>query len=364
MNRRRFIALCTAALVVLGLALWVNGRRNAAPEFREAPLLPALAGELDTVSSLAVLKGAPKPTVTLHRSGKEWTVAERGDYPADVPKLHKLLIALADAKIVEEKTANPAEFALIGVEDPTQSGASGTEVSLSARDGAHAVIIGKPSGSGDFARRVGESQSFLVQPAISLESEPRFWIDARLIDIPLADIESMQVKLPDGASYVVRRVKPKEETFALEGVPAGRKAADSQALAPSPSLGGALAADDVGFAKDVDFGKPAELTLTLAGGKVVTLVGASSNDKHWIAIRSGADPALAARAEGRAFEIPSYRYDALFRPLEQLLVPKPAPAPKGSTMKPAGPGAPQARGAQPHARSPAPAPSGSATTPP
>lgn len=364
MNRERFIALGVAALVVLGLALWVSARRNAAPEFHEAPLLPTLAAELDTVSSLSVLKGAAKPTVTLQKSGKGWTVAERGDYPADVAKLHKLLIALADAKIVEEKTANPAEFALIGVEDPTQSGATGTEISLSARDGTHAVIVGKPSGSGDFARRVGENQSFVVQPAISLETEPRFWIDARLIDIPLADIESLQVKLPDGASYVVKRIKPKEETFTLEGVPAGRKAADPQALAPSPSMGGTLTADDVGLVKDIDFGKPAELTLTIAGGKVITLVGATVNDKHWIEIRSGADSALAARAEGRAFEIPSYRYDALFRPLEQLLVPKPAPAPKGSTTKPAAAGAPQGRAAQPHARSAAPAPTGTAATPP
>ena len=57
------------------------------------------------------------------------------------------------------------------------------------------------------------------------------------------------------------------------------------------------------------------------------------NDKHWIEIRSGADPKLAARAAERAFEIPSYRYDALFRPLEQLLVSKPTPAPKSAGAK-------------------------------
>jgi hypothetical protein len=39
---------------------------------------------------------------------------------------------------------------------------------------------------------------------------------------------------------------------------------------------------------------------------------------------------LTARAQGRAFEVPSYRYDAIFKPLEQFLVPKPPPAVKAA----------------------------------
>lgn len=328
MSRQRFFALAIAALVVLAGALWLNARRNATPEFHETALLPTLGSELDTVSLITVSKGAPAPVVTLRKSATGWTVAERGDYPADVSKLHKLLLALGDAKIIDEKTQNPAEFALIGVEDPAQSGATGTLVSVTARDGAHAVIIGKGSGSGDFARRAGENQSYLIQPSISLETEPRFWIDAHLIDIPVADVETMAVKLADGPSYVVKRVKPKESSFTLEGVPAGRKPAESPLLAPSPSMGGVLTADDVAHAKDVDFSKPSEATLTLSGGKVITLHGAVVNDKHWIEIESGADPALTARAQGRIFEIPGYRYEAIFRPIDQLLEPKPTPPPK------------------------------------
>jgi hypothetical protein len=380
----------------------LNARRNAStPEFHESPLLPTLAAELDTVSAVSVRKGAATPTVSLHKSGTQWTVAERGDYPADTAKLRKLLISLGDAKIVEEKTNNPAEFSLIGVEDPGQSGASGTEVSLTARDGKHAVIIGKPSGQGDFARRAGENQSYLIQPAISLETEPRYWIDSHLMDIPAADIESMDVKPAGGPGYVLKRVKSKDSEpgadksaadksadpeYVLEGVPPGRKAADARTLAPSPSLGGALSADDVAFAKDLDFSKPSSATLTLAPPplappppapppptpadkdkaataapapaapatapataapaaaapataaadkgndvRVIKLLGSVIGDKHWIVIESGADAALAPRLAGRAFEIPSYRYDAIFRPLEQLLVPKPTPAAKGAS---------------------------------
>ena len=43
-------------------------------------------------------------------------------------------------------------------------------------------------------------------------------------------------------------------------------------------------------------------------------------DKHWIKVQADKDAALAAKAKDRAFEVAGYRYDAIFRPLEQLLV--------------------------------------------
>jgi len=70
---------------------------------------------------------------------------------------------------------------------------------------------------------------------------------------------------------------------------------------------------------------------------VLTITGTAVNDKHWITLQASKDPALAAKAAGRAFELSSYRYDAIFRPLEQLLVPKTPPAAaKPAAAKPAG----------------------------
>jgi hypothetical protein len=42
-------------------------------------------------------------------------------------------------------------------------------------------------------------------------------------------------------------------------------------------------------------------------------------------VASTKDTALDAKGKNRAFEIASYRYDSLFRPLDQLLVPKEPP---------------------------------------
>ncbi len=332
MTHRHFGSLLVGALAVILGALYLSSNRNPpAPEVHGLALLPGLAGELDTVTGLTVRKGGAAPVVTVHKVAGQWAVAERDDYPADVAKLRKLLLALADAKIVEEKTSSPANFSVIGVEDPTRPGATSVQVTVTARDGEHSVIVGKPSGPGYFARRAGKNQSYLVEPPVSLETEPRYWIESRLIDVPTQSIQRVEIKPPAGAGYAVHRLKPGEQGFGLDGTPAGRKAIDASALAPPATLLSGLTAEDVAAANGMDFGNATRAIITLTGGDAITLLGMPVADKHWIKVTAAKDAALAAKAKDRAFEVAGYRYDAIFRPLEQLLVPKES---KGHGPKP------------------------------
>lgn len=364
MSRRRFVTLLIAAVLAISGALYLSTQRNLPRDARGGALLPGLAGELDSITALTVRRGSPTPTVTLQAQAGRWTVAERADYPADVAKLRKLLLALSDAKLVEEKTSNPASFPIIGVEDPAAPAASGAEIGFVTKDGKHSVIIGKPIGAGNFARRGGENTSYSVEPGISFEAEPRFWIDARLLDIAPAKVQSVAIKPATGAAYSVQRMAAAgaataaatkvvtsaspppavaaaaADGFTLDGVPPGRKAADTAALAPSPSAFNGLTADDVAPAAGIDFSKATVATVTLTDGEVLTITGAAAGDKHWIQVQASKDAALNAKTAGRAFEIAAYRFDALFRPLEQLLVPKePPPGAKkpAALTGPAGP---------------------------
>jgi hypothetical protein len=388
MSRQRLIGLMVAALLAIAGAMYLSTQRNLPRDSQGMALLPALAGELDTVTSLSVLKGSSTPTVTIQKQGDQWTVAQRGNYPADVAKVHKLLLALSEAKIREEKTSDPASYAVIGVEDPSKPGATGSEIELTAKDGKHGVIVGKYTGQGSFVRRADEKLSYSVEPGISFEAEPRFWLDTRLLDIPADKIQSMEFKPATGMAYSVRRVPvveatPKTEAkpaaapaagataaasttpgtasgtssapgapptpstapapaappvppappptkFALEGVPSGRQAADAPSLAPSPTVLTSLASDDVVAAGDIDFSKPPVVAVTLSDGGVLTFTGAAVGDKRWIQVAAPKDAALNAKTNGRAFEIAGYRYDQIFKPLEQFLVPKPVPPPKAA----------------------------------
>ena len=354
MSRGRLVMLLIAAVLVLCAALYLGSRRNgAAPRAEGTAFLPRLSTELATVSEIALRKGSPTPGVTLHHAGDRWTLAQRGDYPADASKVRKLLLSLADAKIVEEKTSDPAKFSLIGVNDPTEPGAAGTDITLTVKDGKRDVIVGKPIGEGNFARRDGENRSFTVEPGISADVEPRAWIESRLIDVPTAQIQSVEEKLggapaaagtgavgsgaggtgAPAAGYVLRRLKAGEDGFALEGAPpAGRKLLDPKALAPSPSALSNLTAEDVATATDVDFSKASQAIFTLADGNVITITGVAAGDKRWIQVAATKDAALDAKAQKRAFELASYRYDAIFRPLDQLFVPKETPPPASAKL--------------------------------
>jgi hypothetical protein len=347
-----------AALIAISGALYLSTQRNLPRDVHGTPLWPALASELDAVTSLSVLKGGTTPSVTVHKQGKDWTVAERSNYPADVPKLRKLLLALSDAKIREQKTSNPDNYSIIGVEDPAKPGATGAQIDLALKDGKHGTIVGKSESGGNFVRRVGESTSYVVEPGISFEAEPRYWIDTRLLDIASDKIQSVEFKPATGPVYSVHRVvepsnkaadtkttgapaatpptppPPPETKFVLEGVPSGRQAADARTLAPAPNFLSSLADEDVSQAGDVDFGKPMIVTVTLADGSVITLTGTAVGDKRWIQVAAPKDAALTAKAQGRAFEIATYRYDGIFKPLEQLLVPKPAPVAKKPATAP------------------------------
>ena len=189
------------------------------------------------------------------------------------------------------------------------------------------MIIGKAIGDANFVRRAQEKNSYIVEPGISFEAEPRFWIDTRLLALPNAKVQSVETKPDGGLKYSLRRVATvpgSDDKFVLEPIPSGRQAADPAVLAPSPMLS-SLDAEDVAALSDIDFSKSTLVTVTFVDGSVVTLTGVVVGDKHWVQIAAPKDAALMTKANGRAFEIAGYRYDSIFKPLEQLLAPKPAP---------------------------------------
>jgi Domain of unknown function (DUF4340) len=363
MSRQRLVALIVIALLALGGASFLAGRRDGTQQRTGAALFPTLAAQANSATELTVFKGSSTPSLTVHKQNEQWTVAERANYPADISKLRGLLQSLADAKIIEEKTSNPVSYPVIGVEDPLKPEAGGAEVSISVADGKHAVIVGKSSPEGSYVRRAGEEKSYSVAPAISVDAEARFWIDTKLLDLKTADIQKVDMKFSGAPSYMIHRAAtppaaapaasaasaaapppapasaaapPPPTDFMLDGVPAGRKAGDAQTLAPSPTSYGNLTIDDVAQADGIDFSKASVATLTLANGNVVSITGAVIGDKHWVKVSATQDAALTAKATGRAYEISNFRYDAIFRPLDQLLVPKPAPEGKNA-KSPVGP---------------------------
>ena len=89
------------ALIVIMVAVEMSGR-DAAVTSGE-PLFADLRSRINDVVSVTVERHGQDAT-TVGRSGGTWTVSSRDDFPAGVGKVREVLLAVADARILEEKT--------------------------------------------------------------------------------------------------------------------------------------------------------------------------------------------------------------------------------------------------------------------
>jgi hypothetical protein len=287
MNSRRFVRILIAAIIVIGAALAVGRWRGGTSEPEGGLLLPQLGAQLGAVTSVTIRKGSALPAVMLHKQADRWTIAQRAEYPADIAKLRKLLQDLASARVIEEKTSDPSNYRALGVDSPDAADAIGAEIKIVTPQATHSLIVGKPSAGGNFVRFSQQARGLLVAPGISLDAEPRDWIDAHLLDLKASQVQQIEVKPAKGTA-----VKRKDTDFGAFG---------------------ALSALDVAPADSIDLKGATIATITLTDGGLITLSGVTVQDKHWLTVASTKDAGLNDKARGRAFEISASRYDSIFK---------------------------------------------------
>jgi len=324
MTPRRVAVLAIAAVLVLLAALWLGSRRDSVTTVRAgSPVLPRFEALLSEVTRVRIeSKGA---AATLVRADAGWTVEER-DFRADPAKLRRLLLGLADLKVIEEKTSDPAKYGQLGVEDPGPQ-STGTHVVATAAGTEFALIIGKVADSSSVYVRVpGNGQSLLAAPQVTAAAEAKHWIDTAIVNLPADRVASVAVSPADGPAWHATR-DAATEPLTLQDLPKGKVQRSPDGVTPVAALLANLHAEDVRAAND----SSAEAATT-AGPRVVVrtfdgveieLHGRTGDERHYIlgtARSTGAASAteaaaIAARLAGFEFELPRYKYDALFRPL-------------------------------------------------
>ena len=234
MNRRTLIILFLT-IVVLSAIIMAN---RQAPDSETAVALPGLDNVLNDVTKLTIRTAGNRAVTSLMRGTERWTIAERGNYPADVGKIRQNLIALANATIVEQKTADPARYSRLGVEDIANEDATGIELVIDSPDGSFRLIIGKTGIRGDqaYARIPGSAGSLLIAARLDLGQEPVDWLDLALLDIPSSDLSRVTTIHPDGETVRIRNTEA--DGFEPVDLPADGKITDTGV---ADSIGSALA---------------------------------------------------------------------------------------------------------------------------
>jgi hypothetical protein len=371
MNRKTLgiLAGITAVLLGSGVALLAHREHQQGVQ-PGTTLFPDLVSSLDAVTEIRLSKGDGSRT-TLKKGGAGWTVVER-QYPADGSRVRELLLGLTGMKVIESKTSDPANYPKLGVEAPDTATAGSTLVEVVAAPKTWPLIVGHGAeGRSLYVRKPADKAAALVEPSVSVDPDPKRWIDRQLTDIRGDAVHDIAVRPANGPAYLLSRAKRGDADLTLTPVPKGRTAASAMAINGQADALSAFHFDDL---RAVPAAAPAAVdhaTFRTFDGQVFEFTGHKDSDKAYVAVTASRDPALAAqfapeekpaaqkpaadkpaadkpaanqpatakladqsaeriaaRAKGLEYEIPLYKYESIFKPLEDLLEKKPEPAAK------------------------------------
>jgi hypothetical protein len=346
MTARRVLLLLAAGLLVIVLAIWSSSKRHS----ERTPGNPVLAlgkSSLNSVTEIRLSKGDGTRT-TLRKGATGWSVAER-EYPADSGKVRKLLLDLVALNVVEEKTRVAENYPLLGVEEVDSAKATGTRVDAVTAARTYSLIVGKSAGAkSGFVRVVNAPQSLLAAPLITLDADPRRWLDHTLIDISQERVKEIAVKPAEGPAYTASRASKDQSDYTVREVPKGRELSSPAAADPIAGSLASVSLEDVQHAPATPPAGTSHAVFRTFDGLEVDVAGRKEGTKTLVVFtpRSTAQATQAEaqtlqdRVKGWEFEIPTYKYDGLYRPLEDLLQKPPEPATKQA--KPGKPKAPAA----------------------
>lgn len=294
MNQKTLIGLAVAALLAIVVAVVLNQRSQPRSEggTQTTYLAPELREHVNDVSKIVVTGPENKVMATLERGANGWTLAEKGGYAVDTGKLRELLLKLADATLVEQKTANKDKYAALGVEDLDAKDAKGFKVELGGLAQPLALIVGNANtrGGGSFVRRAGDAQSWLASATLTLPKSGADWLKKDLADVPAARIESIAITNADGKSLQVSKAAEGDANFKLADIPKGREAGSEFAANGLASTLASLRFDDVVPAKDaVPEAKAAKARYATFDGLVVDAVAWQKDDKHYAQFKASFD---------------------------------------------------------------------------
>jgi hypothetical protein len=333
MTARRVALLFAIGIVVIVLAVWMAGRNQAGGDsIAGTRVLPGLESSVNDVTEIRITK-AGGTQATLDRKATDWLVAQR-DYPADSGKLRKLLLDLGSLQAVERKTAIANNYPVLGVESVAAPKATGARVDIVSAGKTWSLIVGHPVDDNDcYVRVADDAQSLLASPLIMVDADPKLWLDPTVLDIASNRISEVDEQPAKGPGFSVSRDKSSQADFTVHGVPHGRQLSGADAADTMGSALSALTLTDVAKAGAAPNGAVlAHAAFKTFDGLEIDISGYKQAANGYIEVTAraagkAADPealAINARAQGWQYQVPDYRYDEIFQPLDGLLQPLPA----------------------------------------
>ncbi|MFQ5983692.1 MAG: DUF4340 domain-containing protein [Woeseiaceae bacterium] len=325
MTTRQVKTLAIVLVVLIASLVAINVSENQGDTSGSGLLFPELKAHINDVEQMSINKAGESLTVN-NTSGK-WVLAERDDYPADTGKLRQLLLALADATMLEEKTSNPEMYARLGVEDISEV-SKGTEIRISGPDLDTALIIGNlAQRKYRYARIPGQDRSWLINQNPSLPRDVGGWLLPEIIDIETSRIRSVTITHTDGESIHIEKEDEEASDFAASDIPEGRELRYPSIVNGIAGVVSKLNLEDVAAASEAEpDGSLATTVFTTFDGLEVAIESSVRDEDTWISVSANqadteSDQAagINRRLGGWEYQIQSYKADQLRRRWDDIL---------------------------------------------
>jgi hypothetical protein len=316
MSPRSFAILAAAAAVSVALAVAAVLSRDLPATTAAASEEPLFPGLLDRVNEVRTVRiTAPGTKLTAQAGEKGWTLVEKGGYPVEPRELRELVLGVANLRLVEAKTADPARLKRLELEEPTAEAAKSRQVELLGEGGdpIAAVVVGKGKPGlygggrgGVYVRRAGEPQSWLAAGELEVPGDALDLVDQAVVDIPAEQVARVTLRPAGGAAPIrLHRPDAAAETFAVDAaLPEGRALDTGSVDQVAGALSG-LTLQDVKPAAElaVPADAPRSRFETFDGVAVeatVATLGEGDAAERWVLLEASTVEPAAADAAGSA----------------------------------------------------------------
>ncbi len=221
MKKLNSLAILFVITVVMVVLMVLTIQRPSNTNDDEGLLLPGLLEQLGDIDSIQIKSNQDEFTV--YKQGERWLIKERWNFPADFSLVKRALVDLSEAKILERKTADPEQYAMLSVDGTDEGGESVLITMLKGDTEVSSLLLGRErelgqtSGARQFyVRRPNETQSWLAEGYLNINPLMLNWIQSEVINIARERIAKVDIIQPSGSWASIINVGKKDK-FGIPG---------------------------------------------------------------------------------------------------------------------------------------------------
>jgi hypothetical protein len=348
------LAIMAAVLVFAALSLHKTPERQGESAYYQQAVFASLAAHIDQITEIHLQRHDSR--IHLRKEGAQWQVHDKGGYAADLEKIAKLLLGVADVRYLEQKTRTPELYAQLDVQDIDQPDSAAVHITL--KD-SHAnvmadFLVGKQKTARldntrqeIYLRKVGDAQTWLVLGNIPImyEKNPQDWLQRTVFNIDSTQIKSVDITHNDEHLHIFKPDNNATE-FSVAEIGADNEISNQFALNNIANSFANLSLDDVRRLSEFDFIIHSRAIAHTFDGLEITLERSHADDgRYYVRMRAAfsADSSaevqqqahtLNAQWQEWAFVLPTFKLDNIFKARADVIGPRAVASQESGTELP------------------------------